>query len=249
MQRSWLWLTLGFGLSGCPDGRVAACNDDPTRPECVVDGGVAGELTYRTHPRRVGSDFVPVQIGPCGGYLREIDWQMPDGAPEDGYIVQRIQASWSGVCAARDQDVLRTCAERVPEPCTDDDGRASYPPVEVEFWEAWAIGRGAVTPSDDGESDDTWSAEPQAVPEGWFEVIGEARYYAGRDLGDERPGAEGSPWDRHPGPPMNNRLPTTAVEPDFWRADARRGIVRRVALSWRCCPPGGTTVEEDSHDR
>jgi len=145
--------------------------------------------------------------------------------------------------------VLDICDEEIPAECLDGDGRAIYPPVDVEFFEAWRIQRATVTPSNDGQPDDIWSADPQAVPEGWFQVSGEARYYADRDMGDERPGVAGNLWETHPGPPMNNRLPTTSVEPDFWREDGRRGVVRQVELSWMCCPPQGTSLEEDTHDR
>lgn len=35
----------------------------------------------------------------------------------------------------------------------------------------------------------------------------------------------------------------------FWHADERPALSREVQVTWTCCPPGETRIEEDTHDR
>ena len=64
----------------------------------------------------------------CGGYVRRIEWELTEPAPETGYIVQKI--------TRMNSITLRNfCKERTPNQTT------------LVFWEAWPVDKESKTPS------------------------------------------------------------------------------------------------------
>ncbi len=229
-------------LVGCgPAKSPAYCNENPNDPDCFPDAEAVGGLSYRSLVE--DGDAGVRTTGECGAYQRTINWLMPEGAPTDGYIVQHIEVAITPECSTTDPADLQSCPAVVPRACTDDMGQAEYLPLYWTYWEAWQVNAGAVA----GASD-AWRLNSQAVPQGNASIHGHARFYADEMMGDEHPERPGSPFTV--GDAMINHAgPVTWRAPLFWQADERPALSREVRVTWTCCPPGETRIEEDTHDR
>lgn len=238
-------------LYGCPESTVDECNRDPTQTECIPDASVVGGLTYRTQQARRGDDWVSVELGLCGHFDREIVWLMPDGAPSDGYIVQQVDITMTATCSvSEDSPYLDECTdppsvERLPDSCIDDNGEPFIERGTIRFWEAFPLSEG----DERYINTDLWSLQPQAVAEGEATIAGSARFYPSEAMADEHPDNANSPFQRMPVTVGASVLPSTLEEPMFWRRDQRGTLDRHIRVSWRCCPPMVTVLEEDGHDR
>ncbi len=235
-MRSLVLGVAALALVGCTQKDAQYCNRNPGDPDCIPEAGVVGGLTYRS---REIVDGGVVQLGVCGQYTRSINWLMPDGAPTDGYIVQRIDAVTDPACASDDDFELQTCAAMTPPGCEGEDAPGYI------YWETWPISAGDTVSA----GEDIWAISSHAVPVGRATITGEARYYRDEQMGDEHPDDPMSPFALHPVAFFEHRWPSTTVEPDFWQSDERPALVRSVTVEWMCCPPERTEVIEDTHDR
>ena len=160
--------------------------------------------------------------GTCG--QRNVQWvfSLDKPAPEDGYIVQRIDKS----------EFVNTCPDMAIGP------PAPIPP----FWEAWLVKKGDkvdwTTVRDKWTDGNTRPSRPGT--NGTDIALGTVKFYGQKttgDLGDfnTAPVDPKSPWG--PGKvPSSGALPSTASEPSWWSTSPLDGPADRgVWASWNCC--------------
>lgn len=241
-------LAAATGLAGGCDNQQQRCNREPEAPDCIPDAGTVGGLTYRTRQDTPGVDVVLLE---CGEFVREIFWLIPGGAPADGFVVQQITLTSTGVCPApSDSDYLDRCtdpptAETLPPSCIDGEGAPFIDERALVYWELFPMRAGEVRYA----GTDEWNLFAQAVAEGEATIEGAARYYTERQMGFEHPGDPASPFQLDPLSIPGSHTVATLTRPTFWRNDDRPTLNRRITVSWTCCPAGPTRVEEDTHDR
>lgn len=254
MPRVTSALALALLLGACQTS-AERCNAHPEDPACIPDAGTVGGLTYRSVQIDLdGERTTDVRLGLCGRFVREVVWLMPDRAPADGFVVQQVDIETTGACSvlpqeADDLELVDTCTdpptvENLPPRCIED-GQPFIDRGGIRFWEVFPMEAGDIRYG----SVDRWEQFVQIVARGETTIAGAARFYASADLGDEHPMRPDSPFQTDPLAVGQSGLPSTYVEPDFWRADRRPTLDRMMRVSWRCCPAMSTVVEEDTHDR
>jgi hypothetical protein len=160
----------------------------------------------------------------CGGRRRAWKFELDSPAPEDGYMVQQVDAyegDWacpnSGMCLA--------------DPT-------------LTFWEAWRFNKGdklfaqfssfGLSDISGRPSENNKSGE--AVSMGTIKFFSRATTGDLGDLGT----APSTPNGWGPGKePRSHLLPSTKSQPSWWTNTPIEGPATRVASSsWRCCPTG-----------
>ena len=269
-------------LFGCED----KCKENPGDEECLedlppLDDGVdgqapAGDATVcgnvvsseRLFYKSVElDDGELVQTGYCGFYRRELVFQMPEGAPKRGFVVQRVVTSREGHTlnpAAFTQDL-----EEKPNVCYDpgleEDAEIVWElfgPIEKCEKSPYALKCGAYSEDGNGNLIPPRGAGGEPVYQRDLNLIAQfptsegvvvhdfqASYYTEEEMGTYWPtGMDGAAYWQ-PYPPFNICGHIDGNGPPFWNNIPKPRLERRIKVSWECCPAQETVVQDDTHVR
>ncbi len=155
----------------------------------------------------------------CGGYVRRWDFKLDTAAPEDGYIVQKV-------------DYFSNTAD-----CSKPPVMATPATPTLTFWEAWPVNSGATLfnlHSTIGYTDQSGSPT-QPSTTGTVAATGTIKFFKKSVTGNLGSLTADGDWKRG-GEPQSGVLPSTHTEPSWWSGTPAEGPAGRSAQSaWSCC--------------
>lgn len=272
-------LLLLLPIFGCED----VCKKNPGAAGCLSDlpprdGGLdAGDSTVCGTTVTSERLFVKsleldngedVEVGYCGFYRRDLVFQMPDRAPQRGFIVQRVEKYLEG--HTQDPDAFRENLESEPNAGYDgEEGESEiiwelFGPIERCQVSPYAVPcrgpynevNGVLQPSRTPDGDPIFSRDINFInqfPTAMGVVVYEfqASYYTEQEMGTYWPtGANGGYWgvaDPRFSDPICGHV--GGEGPPFWDDLPKNRLTRRIKVSWDCCPAEETVVEDDTHTR
>ena len=231
-----LW-ALGSGLWGCHP--AVDCSRNPGHEECFErrdvgpdnivladagpDGGLGAYLSYQ--------NLGLVDENLCGWFHQRVLWTFPGrGAPDDGWIIQKISVTSDHFSVAQAPHETQTACVA---------GGA----LNQTYWEAWKVNFGEEKVTYRGGVD-RWEVTPVNVGETTFTFRGEAIFRPGDlPVAFQTPDVHGDrelmAW--------TNGLPATRD----WSADwatipENTKLIRSITVDVTCCPHNETAFE-NSH--
>jgi hypothetical protein len=160
----------------------------------------------------------PKDLG-CGQVEWLVEFELPQKAESDGWIIQQIQRSY---------DIRKA------------DGTVADPKINTQkptYWEAWPVKAGATSTSDrydataDGRTyDDSYDQPKRPNLKGEYKVVGLAKFYAVT--------LPATFIKQNPQTRAQDRRSTT-VRPDFWDDT---GTIHNLTVTWDCTDPANSTA-------
>ena len=159
----------------------------------------------------------PKDLG-CGGVEWLVEFQLPQKAAADGWIIQQVSRSYD----------IRLRNGKVADP------KLNAP--KTTFWEAWPVKKGATMTTNrnnataDGRTyDDTFDQPTRPNLKGTFKVVALAKFY---EVALPATFKKQNPLTRAAD------LPSTIVRPDFWDGT---GTVHNLTVTWDCTGSKGVS--------
>lgn len=234
----------------CDD--VNPCAIDPTKASCMAntDGGICPPVEGLQYLSVAPANLTTDVVKACGEYRREIVFQMPNGAPEDGYIVQRVENEFTNFSGSTDDDQCHP---------PDSDHTVFYElfgPIAKGKGVPYGYGCRQSISWENGELQGTINDEGTIVymldtnfyrnsytAEGEYKATFSAQYYTFDEMGDYLPsGYHGSYWDARPqsGHACSSEKidldEDEDIPPPF--IDGRSTVDRIMHFKWNCCVNG-----------
>ena len=156
----------------------------------------------------------PKDLG-CGGMEWLVEFELPNKAGSDGWIIQQVQRAYD----------IRLADGKVADP------QLNAP--KALFWEAWPVKKGEVRTSNrydatsDGRTyDDSFDQPNRPNLKGVFKVVALVKFYELATLPAD--------FIKHNPATRAEDLPSTTTKPPFWDDT---GTVHNLTVTWDCTDP------------
>jgi len=160
----------------------------------------------------------------CGGYSRRWDFELATAAPEDGYIVQKVEFFIN----------TADCSQPAVS------GTPTTP--NLTFWEAWPVSAGAKLHTAHAAAGYTDQSSTPSRPNttGTVMANGTIKFFKKSVTGNLGNFTADGTWKRG-GEPQSGSLPSTHTKPTWWDDTPTEGPASRSAQSaWSCCGPAAS---------